>query len=68
MKGGVLVENVKYQRKKAKEFVKRFMSGDNETPKDERYEFYELQILSGGITPKFQPIARIIGKLFKSCY
>ena len=50
------------------EFAKGFMSGENETPKDEGYELCEFQIIAGGITTKGQPIDMVLGKIFKGYY
>ena len=66
--GGVLVDDFKgYSKDIVKDFTISFKSeGMNENR--ERYNLCGFEIMSGGITPKAQPIDAFIGKVFKGHY
>ena len=44
------------------------MNGENKTPNYERYDICQFQIMSGGITPKVQPIDMVLENIFKGYY
>ena len=68
-RGGLLVYDFKgHSKADVEEFVKSKMSGDEFMDEKESYGLCQFEIMTGGITPKAQPIDSFIGKVFKGHY
>ena len=62
---GVLVNDFKGHSKPfLKEYVTRFLGGNDRTPEQERYRICEWLIMAGRITCKIQPINMLLGECF----
>ena len=68
-RGCVLVDDFKGHSKDiVKEYVHSLRSSNNDGNDDSEYDLVAFEIMSGGITPKAQPIDAFIGKVFKGNY
>ena len=67
--GGVLVDDFRgHSRDIVKEFTMSFKSEIVNEEEGEKYNLCTFEVMTGGITPKAQPIDAFIGKVFKGHY